>query len=51
LTFRWDVFNVFNLTRLGNPNGAIDAGAGSSARITSIAAPMRQQQLGLRLQF
>jgi hypothetical protein len=51
LGFRWEVFNAFNATRLSNPNGAIDAGANSVGRITSITAPMRQQQLGLRLEF
>jgi hypothetical protein len=51
LAFRWEVFNAFNSTRLANPNGAIDAGANSAGHITSIIAPMRQQQLGLRLEF
>jgi hypothetical protein len=51
LAFRWEVFNAFNSTRLANPNGAIDAGANSTGRITNIIAPMRQQQLGLRLEF
>src|SRR5215831_3253956 len=51
LTFRWEVFNAFNATRLSNPSSAIDAGANSVGRITSILAPMRQQQLALRLQF
>jgi hypothetical protein len=48
---RWDVFNAFNATRLANPNGAIDAGPNTVGRITGIAAPMRRQQLGLRLDF
>jgi hypothetical protein len=51
LGLRWDVFNAFNATRLSNPNGAIDAGANSVGKITSILAPMRYQQLGLRLDF
>jgi hypothetical protein len=51
LGLRWDVFNAFNATRLSNPNGAIDAGPNSVGRITGITAPMRQQQVGLRLEF
>jgi hypothetical protein len=51
LTFRWEVFNAFNRTNLANPNGAVDAGAGSAGVITSLFSPMRQMQLGLRLAF
>jgi hypothetical protein len=51
LTFRWEVFNAFNRTNLANPNGAVDAGAGSAGVITSLSNPMRQMQLGLRLAF
>ncbi|HTF69637.1 MAG TPA: hypothetical protein VK638_43855 [Edaphobacter sp.] len=46
---RWDVFNAFNATGLGNPNGTIAASAVSAGRITSIIAPVRYQQLGLRI--
>jgi hypothetical protein len=51
LTFRAELFNVFNRTNLANPNGAVDAGAGSAGVITSLSNPMRQTQLGLRLAF
>jgi hypothetical protein len=51
LQFRWESFNIFNRTNLGNPNGAIDAGAGSAGVITGLASPMRAMQLGLRLEF
>jgi len=51
LVFRWEVFNVFNSTRLANPNGAIDAGVNNTGRITSILAPMRQQQIAARWEF
>lgn len=51
LEFRWETFNTFNHTNLANPNGAIDAGVGSAAVITSISNPMRQMQFGLRLDF
>jgi len=51
LTLRWEVYNVFNTTNLNLPNGGVDAGAGSAARITSLYSPMRQMQLGLRFQF
>jgi hypothetical protein len=49
--FRWETFNTFNHTNLSNPNGAIDAGAGSAGVITGIASPMRQMQFGLRFEF
>jgi hypothetical protein len=42
VTFRWEVFNAFNRTNLANPNGAVDAGAGSAGVITSLFSPMRQ---------
>jgi hypothetical protein len=51
LTFRAELFNVFNRTNLSTPNGAVDAGAGSAGVITSLSNPMRQTQLGLRLAF
>jgi hypothetical protein len=51
MSLRWDAFNAFNATRLANPNGAIDAGPNNVGRITNVIAPMRQQQLGLRLEF
>ena len=51
LTLRWEVYNAFNRTNLANPNGAIDAGIGNAGRITGIASPMRQMQLGLRFDF
>jgi hypothetical protein len=51
LTFRWEVYNVFNRTNLGLPNGAVDAGANSAARITGLFLPMRQMQFGLRFAF
>ena len=51
LTLRWEVFNVFNRTNLGNPNGNIDAGAGNAGRITGLFSPMRQMQLGVRFVF
>ena len=51
LEFRWETFNTFNHTNLSNPNGAIDAGAGSAGVITGISNPMRQMQFGLRFEF
>jgi hypothetical protein len=47
LQFRWEVFNAFNRINLQNPDNNInDAKAGF---ISDIAAPMRNQQFGLRL--
>jgi hypothetical protein len=51
LQFRWEFFNIFNRTNLANPNGAIDAGAGSAGVITGLSNPMRQMQVGLRFEF
>jgi hypothetical protein len=51
LTLRWEVYNVFNRTNLGLPNGNVDAGAGNAGRITSLFIPMRQMQLGARFEF
>jgi hypothetical protein len=51
LQFRWESFNIFNRTNLANPNGAVDAGAGSAGVITGLSTPMRHMQLGLRLEF
>jgi len=50
-TFRWEVFNAFNLTRLANPDGAVDAGPTVVGRIVSLTAPMRQQQLAAQIEF
>jgi hypothetical protein len=51
LQFRWENYNIFNYTNLANPNGAVDAGAGSAGVITGLSSPMRQTQVGLRLEF
>jgi len=49
--FRWESYNIINRTNLANPNGAIDAGAGSAGVITGLAGNMRQMQVGLRFDF
>ena len=51
LQFRWENYNIFNYTNLNNPNGAVDAGPGSAGVITGLSSPMRQTQVGLRLEF
>ncbi len=51
LQFRWESFNIFNRTNLANPNGAVDAGAGSAGVITGLSTPMRHMQVGLRFEF
>ncbi len=51
LTFRWEVYNVFNRTNLGLPTTGVDAGPGNAGRITGLFIPMRQMQFGLRFTF
>jgi len=53
LSFRWDVYNVFNRTNLANPATAVDAGANAAGRITGliIGGTMRRMQIGLRFEF
>ncbi len=50
---RWESYNTFNRANLANPNGAIDAGANNTARITGlvVGGAMRRMQLGLRFDF
>lgn len=47
LQVRWENFNVFNHTNLGQPNSAVDSG--TAGLITSLAAPPRNMQFGLHL--
>jgi hypothetical protein len=47
LQFRWDVYNSWNNTNLGLPNTNVDTG--NAGQITSLAAPLRNMQFGLRL--
>jgi hypothetical protein len=49
--FRVEMYNVFNHTNLGNPNGCVDCGGGGV--ITSVAnnATMRRMQFAVRLDF
>jgi hypothetical protein len=57
LQFRWENFNFFNRTNLGQPNNTVDGSA--AGRITSLAGagsgfgyvPMRRMQFGLRLSW
>ncbi|PYV40175.1 MAG: hypothetical protein DMG09_07390 [Acidobacteria bacterium] len=51
LTFRWEMYNAFNRTKLNLPTTGVDAGAGNAGRITNIFIPMRQMQFGLRFEF
>jgi hypothetical protein len=44
LQLRWEVFNAFNGTNLGNPVTGIDSSL--AGRITGLAHFMRRQQLG-----
>lgn len=44
LELRWEAFNAFNQTNLGNPTSAIDSSL--AGRITGLAHFMRRQQLG-----
>lgn len=44
LELRWEAFNAFNQTNLGNPTAAIDSTL--AGRITGLAHFMRRQQLG-----
>ena len=56
LQFRWENFNFFNRTNLGQPNNDVDSD--EAGRITGLAGvgsgfgvigPMRRMQFGLRL--
>jgi hypothetical protein len=47
LQARWEVFNALNHTNFGQPNNNVDTG--TAGEITSLGAPMRNMQLGLRL--
>lgn len=48
LLYRAELFNLFNRTNLGNPNGTL--GNANFGRITSAGAP-RQVQMALKLEF
>ena len=49
LTFRWDVFNVFNTVNLGLPNA--DISSAQVGTISSLAGDARLMQFSLRFQF
>ena len=49
LQFRWDIFNAFNRTNLGNPNSNVDQS--TAGQITGIVDFMRRMQIGARLSF
>jgi outer membrane receptor protein involved in Fe transport len=48
-TLRWDVFNLFNRTNLGNPN--TDITASTAGTISSLAGDPRVMQFAIRLHF
>ena len=49
LTFRWDVFNVFNTVNLGLPNA--DIASATVGTISSLSGDARLMQFSLRFQF
>jgi hypothetical protein len=49
LEFRFEVFNLLNRTIWGSPDSTITSQ--NFGRITTLASPPRQMQLGLRLEF
>lgn len=52
LEFRWENFNAFNHTNLGNPNTQVDStGAGGAGTITGAATGYRVMQFGLHFRF
>ena len=49
--FRWEVFNVFNRTNLGQPNNNVDTAQAGLITDINTGAPMRNMQFGLHLTF
>ena len=49
VTFRWDVFNVFNTVNLGIPNA--DISSATVGTISQLAGDARVMQFSLRLGF
>jgi hypothetical protein len=49
LQFRWEVYNTFNDTNLALPNTNVDTG--TAGLISDVAAPMRDMQFGLHLNW
>ena len=47
--FRFEVFNLLNRKIWGNPDSSITSA--NFGRVTTLAAPPRQMQLGLRFEF
>jgi hypothetical protein len=51
LQFRWEVFNVFNKTNLGQPNNAVDTAQAGVINDLNPSAPMRNMQFGMHFRF
>ncbi len=49
MQFRWETFNVFNVTNLALPDGNVDDG--TAGQIFDVASPMRNMQFGLRFSW
>jgi hypothetical protein len=49
LELRWDIFNAFNRTNLGNPNNAVDTS--TAGVISGIVDFKRRMQVGARVTF
>jgi hypothetical protein len=49
--FRWDVYNVFNNSNLGQPTSCIDCPRGGEITSPAVGAVQRQMQFALRLVF
>ncbi len=49
LALKWDVFNAFNHTNLGNPNSSVDTS--TAGQITGIVDFKRRMQIGAQLTF
>lgn len=49
LQFRTDIYNLFNVVNLGNPEGCVDCSNGG--KITNTAGGQRQLMFALRLSF
>jgi TonB dependent receptor-like, beta-barrel len=53
LEFRWEVYNTFNYTNLGQLNGVLNTNTdtATAGQITDVGAPMRNMQFGLHLRW
>jgi len=48
---RWEAYNAFNRTNLGNPTATVNSSSAVAGHIFSILYPMRRMQIGARLSW